>query len=189
MPLINRILLRPPAFLVLSAGEAYFFMLTTLLSGFTIALAFAAPPGPVAMETIRHGLRGGFFPALRVQLGSILGDLAWCMLALFGLAPILQADWIRLPVAAAGSIILVALGIAAFRDAILGSEALFRENAGRPGGSFRIGAVISLGNPMAPAFWISIGGAMAAAGTLDWTRSARSGSRPDTWPPSCSGRS
>jgi threonine/homoserine/homoserine lactone efflux protein len=157
-------------------GKANFLRPTTLIAGFTIALAFAAPPGPVAMETIRHGMRGGFWSALRVQLGSILGDLAWCALALFGLAPIFQADWIRLPVAAIGAIVLLALGGAVFRDAIRGSEALFREDTGKSGGSFRIGAAISLGNPMAPALWISVGGTMTAAGIgqnvqrrhLDW---------------------
>ena len=57
-------------------------MLATIMTGAAIAISFSAPPGPVAMETIRRGLRGGFGPALNVQLGSIIGDFLWFMIAL-----------------------------------------------------------------------------------------------------------
>ena len=33
-------------------------MFATVLTGAMIAISFSAPPGPVAMETIRRGLRG-----------------------------------------------------------------------------------------------------------------------------------
>ncbi len=49
-------------------------MITTLLAGAAVAISFSAPPGPVTLETVRRGLRGGFGPALNVQLGSIIGD-------------------------------------------------------------------------------------------------------------------
>ncbi len=61
-------------------------MLATILTGAMIAISFSAPPGPVAMETVRRGLRGGFLPALNVQLGSMIGDFMWFMIALIGLA-------------------------------------------------------------------------------------------------------
>ena len=70
-------------------------MLTTVLTGAMIAISFSAPPGPVAMETIRRGLRGGFSPALNVQLGSIIGDFMWFMLALIGVGQLAQIAVIR----------------------------------------------------------------------------------------------
>ena len=60
-------------------------MLLTAFTGAVMAISFCAPPGPVTMETLRRGLRGGFGPALQVQLGSIVGDVTWCALALVGL--------------------------------------------------------------------------------------------------------
>ena len=101
------VLLRRWAFLF--SGHS---MLTTALAGAVMAISFSAPPGPVAMETVRRGLGGGFRPALSVQLGSIIGDFTWCGLALVGLAPA-GADWLgtqRLSVA--GVAVLLYLGAA-----------------------------------------------------------------------------
>ena len=50
-------------------------MLATTIAGAIMAISLSAPPGPVTMETVRRGLRGGFRPALFVQLGSVIGDL------------------------------------------------------------------------------------------------------------------
>ena len=50
-------------------------MLATAIAGAIMAISLSAPPGPVTMETVRRGLRGGFRPALFVQLGSVIGDL------------------------------------------------------------------------------------------------------------------
>src|SRR5918911_2023132 len=58
--------------------------------GMIMGLVFAAPPGAVTAETLRRGLRGGFGHALSVQLGSLIGDASYALVALAGLAAFLQ---------------------------------------------------------------------------------------------------
>jgi chemosensory pili system protein ChpE len=144
-------------------------MLTTALTGVLIALSFSAPPGPVAMETIRRGLGGGFRPALRVQLGSIIGDVTWCAVALLGLAPLVQIAWVRGPLAAAGVGVLLYLGALGIRDAL--QAAPVRAVAASPvtPGAFRSGLAISMANPMAVGYWLSVGGALVATGAAGAT--------------------
>jgi threonine/homoserine/homoserine lactone efflux protein len=63
-------------------------------------------------------MQGGFRPALRVQLGSIIGDLTWCLAALIGLAPLMQIAWVRWLLGAVGVLLLVYLGALGVRDAM-----------------------------------------------------------------------
>src|SRR3990172_749287 len=93
-------------------------MFTTAISGALIAISFSAPPGPVAMETVRRGLRGGFTPALRVQLGSIIGDMMWCAIAMLGLAPLAQVPGLRLALGLAGVGLMIYLGVMGIRDSL-----------------------------------------------------------------------
>jgi len=55
-----------------------------------MGIAFAAPPGAVTAETFRRGAHGGFAVALGVQLGSLVGDATYALLALAGLAALAQ---------------------------------------------------------------------------------------------------
>src|SRR5713226_8419186 len=98
--------LRRWAFFLFSGHD----MLTTALAGAIMAISMSAPPGPVTMETVRRGLGGGFRPALFVQLGSVIGDLTWCGVALLGLAPLVQVAWIRVVLSVVGVGLLLYLG-------------------------------------------------------------------------------
>lgn len=141
-------------------------MLITALSGAAIALAFSAPPGPVAMETIRRGLRGGFGPALRVQLGSIIGDLTWCLAALVGLAPLVQVMWVRHALGIIGVGVLMYLGLLGVRDALKPPAPTATTGALENKGAFRSGLWISMANPMAVGYWLGVGGTLVAAGVI-----------------------
>lgn len=144
--------------------------LSTLIAGILLGISFCAPVGPVTIETLRRGMRGGFRPALGLQLGSIIGDTTFCVLAFLGLAPLVTHNLIRIPLWVAGALVLAYLGITAVRDS-LGQMKL--ETAAADGvhlgltRSFRTGAVMSLTNPMAILWWVSIGGAMLASGITD----------------------
>lgn len=145
--------------------------LNTLIAGILLGISFCAPVGPVTIETLRRGMRGGFRPALGLQLGSIIGDTTFCVLAFLGLAPLVTHNVVRIPLWAAGALVLAYLGVTAVRDA-MGQMQL--DTAGTAGDvplgltrSFRTGAVMSLTNPMAILWWVSIGGAMLASGITD----------------------
>ncbi len=139
-------------------------MLATILTGAMIAISFSAPPGPVAMETVRRGLRGGFSPALNVQLGSMIGDFMWFMIALIGLGQLAQISIVRGALAVAGVGLLLYLGACGIRDAFKAAK-LEQGGAIDPKrGAFRSGMAISIANPMAVGYWLSIGGTLVATG-------------------------
>ena len=144
-------------------------MLATIMTGAAIAISFSAPPGPVAMETVRRGLRGGFGPALNVQLGSIIGDFLWFMIALIGLGPLAQITWVRAPLAIAGVLVLLYLGASGIRDAIKTKIVATSDGPDSAKGAFRTGMAISIANPMAIGYWLSVGGALVAAGVSGTT--------------------
>jgi chemosensory pili system protein ChpE len=140
-------------------------MLAIAAAGLIMAISMCAPPGPVAMETVRRGLRGGFRPALNVQLGSIIGDVTWCGLALVGLAPLVQIGWVRVLLAVGGVGVLLYLGAVGVRDAFAARQALGAEKSPHEHrGAFRSGLAISMANPTAIGYWLSVGGALIATG-------------------------
>ena len=143
-------------------------MLGTILTGAAIAISFSAPPGPVTMETIRRGLRGGFNPALNVQLGSVIGDFMWFLMAFMGLGPPAQIPAARIVLAIAGVVVLLYLGASGIHDAFK-TSALNLEAEPSKKGAFRSGMAISIANPMAVGYWLSVGGALVATGVAGTT--------------------
>src|SRR5512135_2869050 len=139
-------------------------MLATVLTGAMIAISFSAPPGPVTMETIRRGLLGGFSPALNVQLGSIIGDFMWLMIALIGLGQLAQIAVIRGALAIVGVGLLFYLGFCGIRDAFKAAKLDHGGAIDTRQGAFRSGMAISIANPMAVGYWLSIGGTLVATG-------------------------
>ena len=139
-------------------------MFATVLTGAMIAISFSAPPGPVTMETIRRGLRGGFSPALNVQLGSIIGDFMWFMIALIGLGQLAQISIIRGALAVIGVGLLLYLGFCGMRDAFKAAKLEQGRAIDTRQGAFRSGMAISIANPMAIGYWLSIGGTLVATG-------------------------
>ena len=72
-------------------------MLMLFASAFVLGLVFNAAPGAVFAETVRQGVRGGYRPALAVQLGSLVGDASWALLGLAGIGLVKQVDTLRWP--------------------------------------------------------------------------------------------
>ncbi len=126
------------------------------LSSFILALAFCAPPGVVPAETIRRGTARGFFPALFVQFGSLVGDTTWAMIALTGLAFIVQNNIAKAFLSLAGIVLMLKLAWTAFKDAhhAKGPDlAVTTSNRS----DFANGAFLSLGNPLNIVFWTGLG--------------------------------
>ncbi len=138
--------------------------------GTVMGLAFAAPPGVVTAETFRRGVRGGFSVALGVQLGSLVGDATYAALALVGLAVIAEAHAIQVALGALGAMFLLYLAWTSFAAA---SKTVTLTADGHIGsarrGAFLAGLVLSLTNPWAIAFGLSLGGALASLGIANAT--------------------
>lgn len=144
--------------------------------GVLMGIAFAAPPGAVTAETFRRGVRGGFGNAFGVQLGSLIGDATYAILALGGLATLAQNHTFEITLGAFGAMFLMYLAWTSFQSARvvelpvvakpLGGEGEWgREFSGlHHKDSFLSGLTLSLTNPWAIAFWLSLGGGLASLG-------------------------
>lgn len=140
-----------------------------------MGIAFAAPPGAVTAETFRRGARGGFAPALGVQVGSLVGDVTYAMLALAGLAALAQIPALQFALGAFSALFLMYLAWSSFQSARApvvvaphGSRVaavILPKDERRS--AILSGMAISLTNPWAIAFWLSLGGALASLGVAN----------------------
>jgi chemosensory pili system protein ChpE len=131
-------------------------MNTLLVSSFVLAISFCAPPGIVTAETVRRGTARGFIPALYVQFGSLVGDTTWAVIALTGLAFLIQNPIAKTVLSLIGIILMLKLAWDAFKDAHQG-EGLNVLAASSVHGDFASGAFLSLGNPLNIVFWTGLG--------------------------------
>ena len=137
-----------------------------IIPGILMGIAFAAPPGAVTAETFRRGARGGFALALGVQLGSLVGDATYALLALAGLAALAQNPALQIALGAFGAMFLMYLAWSSFQTARVDLSGF--ENPGlNQRSAFLSGMAISLANPWAIAFWLSLGGALATLGVAN----------------------
>jgi chemosensory pili system protein ChpE len=130
--------------------------MSLFLSSFILAIAFCAPPGVITAETVRRGAARGFLPALFVQLGSLVGDTTWAIIALTGLAFIVQNSAAKIVLSLIGILLMLKLAGDAIQDARHRKE-LDAAASDSSRGDFANGAFLSLGNPMNIIFWTGLG--------------------------------
>jgi len=130
--------------------------MTLFISSFFLAIAFCAPPGVVTAETVRRGAARGFRPALFVQFGSLVGDTTWAIIALTGLAFVVQNNLAKIALSLVGILLMLKLAWDAIKDARHGKE-LEASTSHSHRGDFTNGAFLSLGNPMNIVFWTGLG--------------------------------
>ena len=138
--------------------------LTSLLLAFWLGIAFSAPPGIVTVESMRRGLRKGYWSAFAVGLGSLIGDTTYAVLAFSGLSFIVQNNVVKFGVGVIGIGFLTYLAISAFKTKTIGKVEENDGNSNKNKAAFVSGAVLSLTNPWAIAFWLSFGGILISSG-------------------------
>jgi threonine/homoserine/homoserine lactone efflux protein len=131
------------------------------ISAVGLSLSFCAMPGVVSTEAIRRGLARGFRPAFLVELGSLIGDAVWAIIALIGVAFILQYAVAHLLLGITGFGLLLYLSWSAIQDARRETQTESKEASSQ--GDFMTGALLSLGNPFQVAFWVGISGSAVSA--------------------------
>lgn len=136
-----------------------------------LGLIFNAAPGAVFAATIRQGVRGGFKPALSVQIGSLIGDALWAVLGLAGVGLLLQLNFLRLPVGIAGVIYLLWLAWDAWQESNKEFSIKADKTSIHPKKALRSGVLLSITNPQNVAYWAALGSAMGAVGISDPTAS------------------
>ena len=136
--------------------------MTAYFAALALGFIFNAVPGAIFAETVRYGARGGFKPALAVQIGSLVGDASWAVLGLLGVGLLLQVDALRIPVGIVGSLYLAWLAVHSWRSANHDFEFGKIRLAPRLREAARSGAMLSITNPQNVAYWAAIGSALGA---------------------------
>ncbi len=150
-----------------------------IMAGAALGVAFAAPVGPVTVAQVQAGLRAGFWLAFLVALGSLVGDGLYAVVAMVGLASAVQVPALRLALGLLGALVLAYLGWSSIREGLSARapsrwraatsprQALSRRGATA---AFFTGLTVSVSNPMAAAWLLSVGGA--------WMGSRAAGAEP-----------
>ena len=137
---------------------------TSLILAFWLGIAFSAPPGIVTIESIRRGLKGGYWSAFAVGIGSLIGDATYAMIAFNGLDFIAQNHLVKFLIGLAGVVFLIYLAYSAFKvkNILIVERDAIDDNKNQA--AFMSGAILSLTNPWAIAFWLSFGGVLISSG-------------------------
>lgn len=133
-----------------------------------LGFLFNAMPGAIFTESLRRGIRGGFRPALDVQIGSLAGDFIWAVLGLFGASALFTLPYVEKPLAIAGAILLGWIAWQALHDG-LSPIPTFDPSAPDIGGRSAVttGAALSLANPQNITYWTGLGGTIATLGVTN----------------------
>ncbi|WP_299491696.1 LysE family transporter [uncultured Shewanella sp.] len=140
-----------------------------MLSMILLGLSFSAPIGPVSAEAIRRGLIGGFLPAFKVKFGAALGDVVFIVAAFYGMSMIATNTLLLGILSLCGGALLLYIGVKNIIKAVKYYELMNNlsqdnmevgtaqevENENLSNG-IQVGFGISVMNPFALAFWLTI---------------------------------
>ncbi|SDZ96723.1 LysE family translocator [Rubrimonas cliftonensis] len=135
-------------------------MTVTLAQLGLFAAAFAlaiASPGPVAAAIVARSVAFGFLPGAAMAVGAVLGDVAFALAAIFGLAAL--SVWFETGVIIIkylGAAWLIWLGWRLLTAPAAAPDRLGRPSRGDLARAFTQGAVVNLGNPKAMLFYLAI---------------------------------
>lgn len=135
-------------------------MYRIFLAAVILSLIFCATPGAVNTQALRVGVTGGFRRAFGVEMGSIVGDMSWAIIALVGLAVVWDNDAARYVLGFLGAAFLLYLAYGAFMDSR--KKEIAEVDAPKGHTDFVTGVIMSFVNPFQIPFWIGVGSSSIA---------------------------
>ena len=144
-------------------------MITIFISAFLLGLIFNAAPGAVFAESLRRGLQHGYYSALHVQFGSLVGDATWAILGLLGAGLLFQIPAVRIPLSVLGALYLIYLGLQTLREVMQSHDShvqsLEVDSVSEPQkGALLAGVSMSLTNPANVIYWGALGSVFGSFG-------------------------
>jgi chemosensory pili system protein ChpE len=125
------------------------------VTAFGLGIIMAAVPGAVFAQALPLGFSKGFRPVLFLELGASAGDAVWAIIALVGLAFLVQDPMTKLGLGLLGSAFLFYLAYRMVADHMKGRPKKEIDASSRS--AFVTGAIISFASPFQVAFWLGIG--------------------------------
>ncbi|MGZ3583403.1 MAG: LysE family translocator [Ktedonobacterales bacterium] len=132
------------------------------LSAVSLGVAYAAAPGAVNTEAVRRGLAHGSRSTFLVEIGSLIGDSLWAVLAITGVALLGRHLAVQIVLGIAGGTFLLRMAWNALHDAWLDRQPATSPRRAR--GDFATGAFFGLANPVGLAFWSGLSSGIVAMG-------------------------
>ncbi len=133
-----------------------------LIEKILLGITLSAPIGPVSLEMIKRGLNKGFLAAFVVRLGGAMGNTLCLLAAYFGLSMFINSD-VKMAIGCLiGSLVLFYLGIKSLLDKRIHQLNVNKDELFSVRNGLMTGFILSLANPIALVFWLSI-----FAATLD----------------------
>ncbi len=114
---------------------------------------------------MRRGISHGWGAALRVELGSLVGDGLWALIALVGAAVLFQNPLVTLLLGFFGCGLLLRFAWDAWQASRSDVQVAAANN--KRGNHFVAGAMLSLSNPQNITAWLGMSGVIVALGFLD----------------------
>ena len=124
-----------------------------------LGIAMAAAVGPVCIETVRRGLKHGFYYAFPVTLGASFADASYLLLVYFGLSDFLKDPVIAKVMWLLGASVLLTLACKSFKGFRDGTQ--FKEQI-KKRNSFLAGFTLAISSPITAIWWLGIFGGMVA---------------------------
>lgn len=126
-----------------------------ILSAYITGVLAAVPAGPVQIEVVRRSINGHLRSAMMVILGAMTADIAYGIIAFFGIAPFLKEERTRALFSAAGGVLLIVLGIIIIRQNLKGNISVTDSSQlGKKRWALVGGFSLSATNPMMILWWL-----------------------------------
>jgi threonine/homoserine/homoserine lactone efflux protein len=90
--------------------------LVFITAAYVTGVLAAVPAGPVQIEVIRRTINGHMRSSFMVIAGAMIADIAYGMVAFFGIAPFLEEERVRVFFNIGGALILIFLGFSIIRQ-------------------------------------------------------------------------
>jgi threonine/homoserine/homoserine lactone efflux protein len=125
-----------------------------ILNRILLGITLAAPIGPVSIEMIQQGLRGGFLPAFIVRLGAAIGNLLCLIISYYGILQLNKNQFVITALSIMASLLLIHRAYIYITSKINSLDLHNVETNSNNG--ILVGLYLSIANPIAFIFWSGI---------------------------------
>jgi threonine/homoserine/homoserine lactone efflux protein len=132
-----------------------------LLLAFGLGVIAAIPIGPCQIETAKRAIAGHLRASQMVAAGSVTADVAYGVVALFGIAPVLQVPEVLVVFSGVGALVLWVLSYFTWKESRKPREVdLASSSLGSRRWAYLVGVSVGLTNPPIILSWL-FGAALA----------------------------